>query len=63
MLLHLSITRKASAAIKREQYRRLQADIARAEHELAIARASGLGAADPEFQALEAAIENARKVM
>lgn len=50
------------AAIKREQYRRLQEDIARAEHEISIARAVGYGPSDAEFQALADALADARKV-
>ena len=51
------------AKLKAEQIRRLNASLAKAVHELEIARAIGLDQRSPEFRALEAAAEAARKVM
>lgn len=51
------------AKLKAEQIRRLSQSLAKAEHEIAIARSIGLDPRSPEFRALEAAAEAARKVM
>ena len=51
------------ARLKAEQIRRLPASLAKASHELEVARSIGLDPRSPEFQALEAAAEAARKVM
>jgi ribosomal protein S14 len=51
------------ARLKAEQIRRLSASLVRASHELEMARAIGLDPRSPEFRALEAAAQAARKVM
>ena len=51
------------ARLKTEQIRRLNIELQRASHELVIARACGVDPRLPEFRALEAAAEAARKVM
>lgn len=51
------------ARLKAEQIRRLSQSLARATHELEVARAIGLDPRSAEFRALEAAAEAARKVM
>ena len=51
------------ARLKAEQMRRINLDLQRASHELSIARACGVDPRSPEFRALQAAAEAARKVM
>ena len=51
------------ARLKAEQLRRLSLSLSQAEHELFVARSIGLDPRSPEFRALEAAAEAARKVM
>lgn len=51
------------AALKREEMRRLNQAILKAEADLATARQIGLGADSPDYRAAEAALVAARKVM